>query len=256
MIGIYMITNPNGKIYIGQSIDIEKRFDDYKKLKCKNQIKLYGSLKKYGYDLHSFDIIEECEFNKLNERERYWQENYDVINNGLNLLLTSTNNLKQIVSSETKEKIKNTVNEYYSKLDKEILNERISKSSQKRKGCVGNRKGSTLSDEQKKKISITLKGHAVSDKTKEKIRNKMINRNVTWGDKISKANKGISRNLGKNLKPIIQYGKNGELLKEWDSITDASNTLNLSFNNISNALCGYSKSASGFIWKYKNLNDD
>lgn len=36
--GIYKITNPNGKIHIGQSIDLECRFKCYKYLKCKNQI--------------------------------------------------------------------------------------------------------------------------------------------------------------------------------------------------------------------------
>ncbi len=32
MIGIYKITNPEGKIYIGQSIDIDRRFKEYKRL--------------------------------------------------------------------------------------------------------------------------------------------------------------------------------------------------------------------------------
>ena len=48
MIGIYKITSPTKKIYIGQSINIEYRIESYKKLiRCKKQIKLYNSLKKY-----------------------------------------------------------------------------------------------------------------------------------------------------------------------------------------------------------------
>ena len=48
-IGIYKIVSPSEKIYIGQSINIEKRWEkNYKTLKCKTQTKLYNSLKKYG----------------------------------------------------------------------------------------------------------------------------------------------------------------------------------------------------------------
>ena len=54
MIGIYKITSPTNKIYIGQSIDIENRFTKYKSLDCKNQVRLYNSLKKYGFDKHKF----------------------------------------------------------------------------------------------------------------------------------------------------------------------------------------------------------
>jgi hypothetical protein len=38
MIGIYKIINPKGKTYIGQSINIEKRWNGYKKLHCKGQM--------------------------------------------------------------------------------------------------------------------------------------------------------------------------------------------------------------------------
>ena len=38
MIGIYKITNPKGKIYIGQSINIENRFKVYKRYNCKGQV--------------------------------------------------------------------------------------------------------------------------------------------------------------------------------------------------------------------------
>lgn len=55
--GIYQITSPTGSIYIGQSIDINKRLLDYHKLNCKNQPALYNSLKKHGPENHRFKII-------------------------------------------------------------------------------------------------------------------------------------------------------------------------------------------------------
>lgn len=104
MIGIYKITNPNGKIYVGQSINIKKRFTDYKYPK-KNQTKIYYSIEKYGYLNHTFEVIEECETEILNERERYWQDYYDVLNKGLNCRLTETNDKTGFFSEESKLKI-------------------------------------------------------------------------------------------------------------------------------------------------------
>jgi hypothetical protein len=46
MIGIYKITNPKGKVYVGQSIDINHRLGKYKRLNgnVSNQKKIYNSL--------------------------------------------------------------------------------------------------------------------------------------------------------------------------------------------------------------------
>ena len=105
MIGIYKITNPKNKVYIGQSINLSYRFKKYKQLQCKNQKLLYNSFIKYGIKNHKFEIIEECIIDLLNERERYWQEYYNVLHDGLNCSLVSTKNKKYIHSEETKKKI-------------------------------------------------------------------------------------------------------------------------------------------------------
>ena len=78
-IGIYKITNPKGLIYIGQSINIERRFNEYKRLSCKNQTLLYRSLNKYGVENHMFEIIEECDDINLLELETYWKHHYLVL---------------------------------------------------------------------------------------------------------------------------------------------------------------------------------
>lgn len=85
--GIYKITNPNGKIYIGQSINIHKRWLSYKGIRCKTQIKLLNSLKKYGVDNHKFEILQECLPEELNKLEKYYVDLYQTFNcdNGLNL---------------------------------------------------------------------------------------------------------------------------------------------------------------------------
>lgn len=104
--GIYKITSPTGKVYIGESFNIKARKYYYKINSCKKQRKLYNSLLKYGWEAHIFEIIEECSFEDLLCRERYWQDFYDVIgDNGLNLKLTNCEEQKVIMSQETKDKI-------------------------------------------------------------------------------------------------------------------------------------------------------
>jgi group I intron endonuclease len=83
MIGIYKITNPKGKIYIGQSVNIHQRHQNHKSY-CGIGVKLKNSYEKYGFDNHQIEIIEECDVNLLMEREEYWIQYYNSIKNGLN----------------------------------------------------------------------------------------------------------------------------------------------------------------------------
>ena len=108
MIGIYKITSPSKRVYIGQSINIEKRFANYSKIyNCNNQTKLYNSFKKYGVENHSFEVVIECKESQLNELERYYQDLYNVIHpkHGLNCKLTKSSDEKVVLSEETKKKI-------------------------------------------------------------------------------------------------------------------------------------------------------
>lgn len=146
MVGIYKITSPTGKIYIGQSTKIEQRFEYYKNLNCKHQVKLFRSLEKHRPENHNFEVIEECEESRLNLRERYWQEKYDVLNKekGLNLRYTKVDDRSGTMSEETKEKMS------------------ISKM-----GYKNTMHGKTHSKETRKKISEKRKGHRHSDETKK-----------------------------------------------------------------------------------------
>ncbi len=98
MVGIYKITNPKGKIYVGKSVNLQKRRTDYKRLDCKGQILIFRSLKKYGWENHKFEIIEECSLNELNKRETYWGKFYNTLEEGLNLRLGEGKNSYSISS--------------------------------------------------------------------------------------------------------------------------------------------------------------
>lgn len=103
MIVIYKITSPSNKIYIGQTIDFKRRLKDYRT--ASNLIKqprLGNSFIKYGFDNHLIEVIEICEVEKLNERERYHQIK---LNPELNCRVQGTNDKSGYLSEETKKKI-------------------------------------------------------------------------------------------------------------------------------------------------------
>ena len=117
-IGIYKITNKvNNHCYIGQSRNIAKRWIDHcsaanSPIHEAYEYPLYRAIRKYGIQNFSFEILEFCSINELNEKEQYWikilnpefnqtiGENYNIIPQKLtfeqvkdiqNILLQDTN---------------------------------------------------------------------------------------------------------------------------------------------------------------------
>lgn len=87
--GIYKITNlVSNQAYIGQSVDIASRFKQH--IKCGLGIdtpasnKLYKSMLEDGVWNFSFELLEECPKDKLNERESFWINLYQTNKVGLN----------------------------------------------------------------------------------------------------------------------------------------------------------------------------
>lgn len=74
--GIYAIQNDiNGKIYVGQSRDIEDRWKGHKNSLNKGEginRHLQNSWDKYGEDNFTFSVLCECATSKLNEMEQYY----------------------------------------------------------------------------------------------------------------------------------------------------------------------------------------
>lgn len=103
--GVYKITSPSGKVYIGSSVNMQKRWANYNApSQARNQPKLFNSFSKYGIKEHTFEIIEECDKDVLTIRERFWQEYYDVLNLGLNCRYVETNEKVGKDSEETRKK--------------------------------------------------------------------------------------------------------------------------------------------------------
>ena len=106
MVGIYKITNNiNGKAYIGQSKNIERRWKQhiYHAINSNEDCNslLYKAIHKYGIENFKFEVITECSIDELDKLEIFYIEQYDTYYNGYNLTLGGSGNHNEI----NKEKI-------------------------------------------------------------------------------------------------------------------------------------------------------
>lgn len=100
---IYKHTSPSGKSYIGQTKDLVKR-NSYHKCPLSGCVKFRAAILKYGWDNFTHEILEEgLTLEQSNDREEYWINYYNSINNGYNL---RGGGLNRQHSPETKEKFK------------------------------------------------------------------------------------------------------------------------------------------------------
>jgi group I intron endonuclease len=149
MKGIYKITSPSGRVYIGQSTNIKTRFYNYRKsISCQKQRVLYSSFMKYGIDAHVFEIMHELpkDINAdiLTQYEQFYIDQFREA--GFSLM-----NLKEAGShgghsEETKRKIS------LGHRGKPKSKEAVAKQSLSMKGRPSYMKGRTHTDEAKLKI--------------------------------------------------------------------------------------------------------
>ena len=100
MIGIYLLTNlVNGKKYIGQSTDINRRFAEHlraaqpDKYPQKNErdanCPIHKAMAKYGINNFSLTILEQCAREELDEKEQKWITELNTNDNSIGYNLTA-----------------------------------------------------------------------------------------------------------------------------------------------------------------------
>ena len=219
MIGIYKITNTvNGKCYIGQSRDIKARWQKHlSSYKSYPDWELYRAFKKYGISKFTFEIIEECLIEELNEREIYWIAQYDSFNNGYNMTLggeaCNGTNDKTVYQYDLSGRL---IGEYKSAHEAaRILNIQFTNIC---KVCRGERK------------TAGGFGWSYEKKTIEEPIQTTIRHNTA----------------------VVQYEKCGNFIAEYKSAREAWKQTGIS-DTTSGLVCkGKGKTAGGFIWRYKN----
>ncbi len=215
--GIYMIQNKsNSKTYIGQSTRLTIRWRDHKySLRHGKHYNkhLQLSYDKYGLDAFEFAILEECDPQIIDEREKYWIKKLETMDphKGYNMTEGGNkppNHTGMTMSEEQKRKISEAhkgvkLSEEHCKRIGEVKRgnkNRLGKNHSEetkqklREASTGNTNmiGKHLSEETKKKISETNKGRSIWCEGKELNEEHKAN--------ISKSCKGrLSPNKGKTL---------------------------------------------------------
>lgn len=96
--GIYVIKNKiNNLVYVGQSVDIFTRWTAHKQSALNPQdsshkTQIHQAMAKLGIENFYIEILEECNYDKLTEREIYWIEKFNSYHNGYNMTLGGESN--------------------------------------------------------------------------------------------------------------------------------------------------------------------
>ncbi len=109
---IYMLTSPEGKRYIGQTLDFERRMRQYTFPSRADISPIYREIHKFGMENFKQEILETVEGdrdyveNKMNELERQYIEKYDTVKDGLNVRRWDSRNMTFTLSDETRERMR------------------------------------------------------------------------------------------------------------------------------------------------------
>ena len=207
--GIYCIENlVDGKKYIGQSVNVERRIRKHKSALLGNycnNVYLQRAHDKHGVENFSFYILETCNYDTLDERERWYIRFYKTNEIEFGYNLEGGGNRSKFISDETRRKMSEV------HIGKTLSREQVTKMVESRKGYrhteetkrkigAGN-SGKKRSGEMIKKMSLLFKGKILSLET----RNKM-----SLAQKSRRLSEEIERQMAK------KGGKHTEELKRLD----------------------------------------
>ena len=189
MIGIYKITNKiNGKVYIGQSINIDTRWRQH--INAKDNYAIHNAIKKYGEENFKFEVLLECPVEMLNVWERDMIALYDCITpKGYNLTEGGEgykcSDETRLKMSKAKKGIKRKPFSEETKRKMRESHKGIPRSEEVKKKISESNKGKKrqpFSEETKRKLSESLKGkkrQPFSEEHKRKISNAQKGKNLS-----------------------------------------------------------------------------
>lgn len=245
--GIYRIKNlKTNKIYIGSSKNLHKRKIQHLyglRNNCHGNNKLQNSWNKYGEESFVFEVIEECEVEKLIEREQHW---VDELNPHFNIRIECV--ATRLGVKRSKQTVKKL--QPYRDLEKRKIYQinrttaEIIKEWSSITEC-GNSLNITLSNivacckrkgYNQRQSSYTFR--YVEDYNKEQVLKDLSYKKVVRKRKI----------------PVTQLTMKGDFVREWSGIEEAGESLGVYPSAIHNCIFGRSKSCQKYKWKYSINN--
>lgn len=213
--GIYKWSNKiTNDIYVGQSIDLAKRFIKYfnlSYLKNRETLVISRALIKYGYSNFSLEILEYCDIANLTEREQYY---LDKLNPRYNTLKIAGSSSGHKLSEETKAKISKSLKGVYVKKKSPLF-------------------GRTHTEETKALMSLTRSkinnlGKIHTEETKELMRQKALGRKHSEETLLKMSTtRGYSVNIHEKCD-----SEGFKLIGSFVSIRKAANFLEISANTV------------------------
>tara|TARA_R110000868_G_scaffold180622_2_gene421257 strand:+ start:15752 stop:16645 length:894 start_codon:yes stop_codon:yes gene_type:complete len=216
---IYKITSPSNKIYVGKTYNLNRRVASHKwaATRTNKNILLHNSIRKYGWEAHVLEVIEELADELMDEREMFWIAELKTYchENKMGLNMTKGGDGQRSTWMH-----KTELRKYF---------------SDKFTGKGNPFYGKKHTEENKKQQSIRAKEWALKNKTTI----------PEWG-----AEKG--RNVVR--KPIIVYNSKGIFVGEYISLTDGAKKLSTSISSVKDSALYGSWINGTYLVKYKTDN--
>jgi group I intron endonuclease len=210
---IYLVKNQQNKIvYIGQQIGT-KSLNEYQG----SGLLLNRAYNKYGKDYFKREIIEYCNMDELNDKEKLYIKQYNTkFPHGYNLTEGGDGMKGYTYNNNQKQNISNAKNgQKYPKEHGEKI--RQAKLGKKRDPETINKIIQTKASKHNIKIDLSLKNQSRSN----------------------------------SQKTILQYDLQSNILNEYQSAQEAGRCLGKSGNSIADCASGRQSTAYGFVWKYR-----
>lgn len=248
MIGIYKIENiVNGKVYVGQSINIEQRWYNHKnELNGNRHCNLYlqNAWNKYGKDSFVFSVLEQCELNNIDEKEIYWIELYDSLNpdKGYNLTAGGQGTHGHIWSEEQR------YNHFLASKSEPILQFDLN-------GNLIERWRSSAYASRELNIPVSgIRNCVKKDEKYYKCHDYIWISEELYNEKGFDINQYIKDHFSER-EPIFQFDYYGNLVKVWESTLEIIKFFGLKskeYKSIFGTLKLKRTTGSNYIWLYKN----
>ena len=241
---VYKITNSiTNKIYVGVTIrPINQRWNRHKfnaihKTDVTNHtwnMPLYRSMRKYGVDKFTIDLLEEVDNSELNERERYWISELNTIApNGYNITIGGNVLLGEehpVYGYKHSEEFKQRLSKMRSGELNTFYGRKHSDATKKLIGEAGSGEknwnfGRQMSEETKKKLSESKLGKKASEETKKLMSEQRIGeKNAMYGRHHSAETKDfLSKKF--STKNIQMFDKDHKYIRTFETMRDVYNFL-------------------------------
>lgn len=253
--GIYKITSPSGKVYVGQSVDIYRRWIEHR-AGCNYKSHLQYSFSKYGYDNHRFEILEQLPHSVTQDDLNQWEQKYiDLFRvQGISLMNAKDGGSPgKNFSASYKKKLSENA-KLHAKNNPDWLKRFYSAGVAAARDWHSSEEGIQWHKEHAAKHGIGHDnyGEAECGMCKEKFIKKKKHQKFCHANckaKHLRRRRGASDQLH-NAKPVLQYNDSGVVVGQFKTMKDAAKNIGVGVSAISQACSNKRRTIGGYRWKY------